>query len=145
MKVEKIKPEELRIGNVIGWAHEESVSELVVTAKDIADLEYINMRPDDPEERFARGIWYVPIFLSPDILERYGFVKSENRYSSSGYFYTLVIPQKDENGFRDDIRFASEGTWVKVVAMQNVKFHYLHQLQNIFYALTGSELSHKQD
>lgn len=79
--------------------------------------------------------------LTPEILESYGFVKSENQYSSSGYFYTLTIQTLDDINYYDTIVFASEGTWVKIVAIQHIKFQYLHQLQNIYFALCGTELT----
>lgn len=82
-----------------------------------------------------------PIPLTPEILERAGFVKTEHKLPLLTYYdYRLgncvasVIPSGIEIEFCGlDIE---ERTYI-------TKVNHIHQLQNLYFALTGTELTIK--
>lgn len=79
---------------------------------------------------------YNPIPLTPEILEKYGFEKSNE-------FRTYRLNEFDiEYVFGEwhwvvDDRGDNEGTKPRTIK-------YLHQLQNLYFLLTGKELSYEQ-
>ena len=76
-----------------------------------------------------------PISITPEWLEKLGFIRSDKTYSyqTSDQFY-IDWTMEDGiclNGIYDDIM--SNGD-----KLEHIK--YIHQLQNLYYALTGDEL-----
>lgn len=81
--------------------------------------------------------------LTPDILEKLGFEKEllEKNNPEEGYYYFLRLSDDkycdlsfisgDKNGFLEVCLFPYSDQF---------RFQYLHQLQNLYYALTGKEL-----
>lgn len=131
-----IKANELRIGNFL--KDQQSGEILIVdelTATGIATIVL-----DRSKYPLKEGWQAVPIPLTPEELEKCGF---ENKLSIAGFPTGLYQKNGLDIGYSgDDIvldqysaRFKSEGLFVKV--------KYLHQLQNLYYALTGEELEYK--
>ena len=71
----------------------------------------------------------MPIPLSPEILEKAGFEKD-----SVGYFNNGIYCMK----FNNNTCKWSFGEWYMG---QFCEIKYLHQLQNLYFALTGEELN----
>lgn len=71
---------------------------------------------------------YKPIPLTEEILIRLGFHKEFNKYKLKGFQF---IAKK----VADDIGFHLNAVYV------NVECKYVHQLQNLYFALTGTELT----
>ncbi len=76
-----------------------------------------------------------PIPLTPEILEKAGFVKTGRYAIGAGGYITygkgrieLLQPKKGDP---------------YILAFYEVKIQYLHQLQNLYFALTGTELTIK--
>jgi hypothetical protein len=67
-----------------------------------------------------------PIPLTPEILEKCGFIEIGKKCWAISIF-EVFQSGKDDNEFFIDVK------WLHY-------FKYLHQLQNIFFALTGEEL-----
>ena len=72
--------------------------------------------------------------LTPEILEKCGFEKSSDPYG--GYLSQQLENGKlriaqDDNGFYHDAGFSKP------------RINHLHQLQNLYFALTGTELTIK--
>ena len=121
--MDKISAQDLRIGNLVllnGEYHTVRVSSLLMCNH------------------------LKPIPLTPELLERCGFVKEPPRH------YTLVL-SKEVNGIEQlSIYFGDDG---EILFQQLVGGGYyqgvdvpvssLHQLQNIYYALTAIELDVK--
>jgi hypothetical protein len=79
-----------------------------------------------------------PIPLTPEILEKAGFVKQNNGWvhgGPKGYLVT-VFSLYDNNMAQGELDLQLNGS---NLPMPNVK--YLHQLQNLYFALTGEELN----
>lgn len=86
---------------------------------------------------------YQPIPISPEWLKRFGFVKDNNGnywidlqthylelMPSNGYWYP-VYAQVPEMSHEDEQRVSTN------------RIEFVHELQNLFFALTGNELEMK--
>jgi len=114
-----MKAQELRLGNIISRMHD--INEPVIEIVDMFTIDWINRNPNNET--------YKPIPLTEEWLLKFGFEKKGKRISK-GWFYLW-----DENGI---VVFA-------LAEMQDytgcyLKIKYVHQLQNLYYALTGEEL-----
>jgi hypothetical protein len=118
---------ELRIGNWVinkTYPKEEQI-ECVQGFFDQYPVLLINSQPQETIE---------PIPITPEILEKAGFKQSIELVG--GFLY---CEDKSEEDF--DIALIDGIATLQVESCNYGKpFKYLHQLQNIFYALTGEEL-----
>jgi len=73
------------------------------------------------------------IELSPEILEKCGFKKSLN-----GYCYGMIT-----NDGKNRFSIFPDGTFKLGTQDLSVNIHHLHQLQNLYFALTCEELTFK--
>ncbi len=77
-----------------------------------------------------------PILLTPEWLERFGFEKrnsNKNEWSLSDGSVDYIF-DNDSKDFGFEIEMQYKGTGIK----------YIHQLQNLYFALTGEELILKE-
>lgn len=129
---EQVKAEELRIGNLV--MHVGKIVEVLNVDK--SEM----MVYDEPIDRFwvTRIDFLSPIPLTPEILEKAGLNRKGNlAATASRKFYkigNLIIESIPSN--RVAIYFDSQ-TELALIAYQD----YLHQLQNLHFALTGEELN----
>ena len=85
-----------------------------------------------------RGIEFEPIELTPEILEKCGFGK----YPTGCYCKNL---KTDDSYLAIDLKYGN-GVWLNIyqgkrentIPLKHIK--HLHQLQNLYFALTGQEL-----
>ncbi len=118
-----IDPKELRIGN------------LVLYNEDIVLIEGVNYKTVDlfynKTATIIKCIDFIsPILLNENLILNSGFEKGED--------YTLLQYQLKKN--YDEYEFTILGSNIILA-----KIKYLHQLQNIFFSLTGSELVINED
>lgn len=80
-----------------------------------------------------------PIPLTEEWLLKFGFKKEVHSSisSSSTWLYLPDFPLRKSGGFANPMYF-SLGTY------DGIKIYSVHQLQNLYYALTGDELCIKQ-
>lgn len=124
-----IKPNELRIGNLILYK-EFGEGDGVVGRIKAGDFGRLKFHDDE----------YFPIPLTPEWLERFALVKNGNQWdgpemhtdTSTSYF---IIQEGKKPGTFE--LFGSEWTLGK-------PFQYVHQLQNLYFALTDEELTIKE-
>jgi len=110
-----MKANELRIGNLIYNVDRREPVE--VTASILQDLTIWNS-----------GVIYAPIPLTEEWLDKFGFVKNNHRYSINNF----VIANYG-------------GVWgVDISDDLGTNLKHVHQLQNLYFALTGEELTIKQ-
>jgi hypothetical protein len=76
-----------------------------------------------------------PIPLTPEILEKAGFVK-DNEFLNDTYFTQYLVQLNDRFGISN-----YQDGWYCRDIMPNLEIEYLHQLQNLYFALTGEELT----
>lgn len=110
---------ELRIGNLIYIDNGEKPRyEYEVTAHDIEEVE-------------GNGEDCFPIPLSPEWLERAGFEKTGRYAIGSGGYITYKL------GKVELLQVSKGGTYT--IPFYEPKIKYVHQLQNIYYYLSGGE------
>jgi hypothetical protein len=116
-----IKASELRIGN---WVTTDAGRTGIIDGYAIQQI-------DEAGDVFDSG--FRPIPLTPEILEKCGFEYRENNYNK---FYRKAIEQASLK-----IMVHSERFYFSPFEMNyETELKYLHQLQNLYFALTGNEL-----
>lgn len=119
-----IKATELRIGN---WV---LIRDNLLCVKGISKKVSLGNTPDSEfvHDEFDCSV-IKPVPLTPEMLERCGF---ERVYSSLvfGDYYLYDAPDFEGNWWFKNLEHN----------FKVVKIKYLHQLQNLYFALTGEEL-----
>ena len=125
-----IKANELRIGNKLNFLGD------VVTFKNITEIREDGIfwiKTFEPKIE-SKNFHFKPIEITEDWLLIFGFKKRKNRHLFNWENKIVISEYKDEfeNFFYPktgyDIRFSNE-------------IKYVHQLQNLYFALTGAELT----
>ena len=131
-----MKATELRLGNLIEYKIEDKLDERKewweTNIVDIYDLQHM--------VEFPKSEVFRPILLTEKWLKDLGFEFTEDEL---GYFFQWKLKHKKEHiefglyvpGEEDEWRYKFYcGGW-------NGPLNYVHQLQNIYFALTGEELT----
>lgn len=114
-----IKANELRIGNILKHKRGES---FVVTGSILAIMDLKN-------DLSA----ILPIYLSEEILLKLGFI-SHKRKGICQKYVLFVLGDFSYNTLSDKFYILDRGDWF-------IQPKYVHQLQNLYFALTGQELN----
>lgn len=127
-----MKATELRIGN---WVKRDSQPDGFVI--DARSIELCEMRPQE----------YEPIPLTAEWLERFGF---EDVYSNKNLYSLSII----SGGFAQIVSVGNTSGEISVALNigsndfsdfeASINLHHIHQLQNLYYSLTGKELEIKE-
>ena len=142
-----IKASELRIGNWIVWNPRLTSPtttlipfQVEVTSIRANKIGYISPRVEHRAEPFEDDLLHLetplkpleefePILLTADLLERCGFTKepSDHRYTCHGKVPLCISLRNDKS---------------IMVKLDNheLNYYFFHQLQNLYYTLTGEEL-----
>lgn len=123
---------QLRIGN---WV------ENIKSGRKVEVLEVLTTRiliKAAPELRYTKTITspsssYKGIELTPELLEQCGFVKREDEYVFWPELQNIEYRLVDFYGWIFSIGFFNWNNEITII-------QYLHQLQNLFFALSGEEL-----
>lgn len=122
-----IKPEELRLGNILRRKSNGNIC--IVTSRMLVEIED-NIRND-----------YEAVPLTEELLLKYGFLKKSYNHYCGDYNIFIIENEicllQNENSFSWFIEDEINGCNVGVDLM------YLHQLMNLYFALTGKELEVK--
>ncbi|MEG2063510.1 MAG: hypothetical protein RRY23_00065 [Alistipes sp.] len=136
-----MKPQELRIGNIVAINNPKSHPFIVGVALRVTgihensngyvvNLEHINKEPDTYYESYCQKIEFVePIPITEELLLKCGFVKAD------GFYYTCRCPFTLWSDPFDGSYNALSGT--DYIARE---INYLQQLQNLYFILTNKEL-----
>lgn len=124
---------ELRIGNLVT----DSKTGKIVTVDGIQFTGRM-VTHDESYDDFKRGIEPVGIPIAHEILEKAGFDRTEERLAGD-YIY-IIKRFEGQKRFALNIS-ASGGYFLPMGTAIDVK--YVHQLQNLYFALTGTELEIK--
>lgn len=126
-----IKKEELRIGNKVNYHNDSTL--FTVIEIDTLGIRVVN----EEQETWIEYDCFSPIPLTPEILEKCGFVKTlSGSYTimDEDCWLTTII-----GGYIYSKCYSSNtGEFFEVGQVK-----YLHQLQNLYFALTGIELTIK--
>jgi hypothetical protein len=79
----------------------------------------------------------IPIPLTPEILEKCGFEYDSIEWPSAKVWVLKSVPLQDKYICALQQK-TGPSFWYRPA---NLKVQYIHQLQNLFYSLTGEELS----
>lgn len=116
-----INASELRIGNIL--LADYGYGSKIVAIKSGYDIQSALEDQDN----------WNPVHLTPEILEKCGFVFNT-------YWETEIVDlSEDKDGFFLCTEDCHEGDIYRL----GKGFHFLHQLQNLFYCLSGQELEVK--
>jgi hypothetical protein len=124
-----INANELRIGN---WIFNEMIGKNKQVDGDL--LYAIDGLKNGVEQEY----YYIP--LTPEILEKAGYKKNK---TTGNYLNEL----SNDDGIFDAMLIEEDKDWFTFVVNANsydnytVEIKYLHQLQNLYFALTGEELT----
>jgi hypothetical protein len=125
-----LRASELRIGNLIEYLCYDELAtpkeEWVENYVDIDDLKWLNENPDDN--------FYRPMKLTEDILKRFGFEKKSGEIGYSKGKLSIYLGDTILSG-------ANGRTYFNNWAILEKSPDYAHQLQNLYFALTGEELT----
>ena len=116
-----MKANELRIGNLVGFPS---------GVKYKVDMLYSNYECLD---------YWQPIPLTEEILLKFGFVSDENK--EDNYFVKLKYGNFI---FQSDLSVDFRKVYLNI-NKQDIIVEYLHQLQNIYFAITGFELAYENE
>ena len=128
-----INPNELRLGN---YLLQKIINKIVI----------IKCTPQHIDLLFKEeGKDFYPVVLKADLLEKSGFTENKNYpLLPDAREFILILPVigNSENEIRAYIKNNKEcfgRAMVKGLVVSN-NFYHLHQLQNLYYALTGEDL-----
>ncbi|MDV3750638.1 hypothetical protein CMU19_04425 [Elizabethkingia anophelis] len=120
-----MKASELRIGNYLKHSELSDIIKVIAVGKDYIHILFNN------ETLYESIKWFTPIPLTEEWLLKFGFILKSN---VDGEYY-------EKNGVRvlilrsDVIQF--------YFGNPSTKEKYVHELQNLYFALTGEELTIK--
>ena len=123
---------ELRIGNLVKYKG----NDVFLDISDFAELSH--------DENYFDVLFPIPI--TPERLERVGFENDElGKYSIDCGEYVMSISRNDFTGTLE-----KDSQWFVSIIIQygnqpmTVVKMYIHEIQNLYFALTGKELEFKQ-
>jgi hypothetical protein len=114
-----IQPQELRIGNILNYTTAEN--DILPTTIDWQDLKWIS------EDQKGFNLVHHPIALTEEWLLKFGFHKKGLWYKKDDAFIIGWIDNKSQIS-------------VGVNRNYSITYRYVHQLQNLYFALTKKEL-----
>lgn len=141
------KSTDLRIGNSIAWAHEESISELTVDLKRLSDIIHYEENPDADE--YARGMRWMGYCITQEMLVDMGFnhgttvKEGEVMREGDSEYWEMYLPSSPKEFARNRmilVRWYGDDSFTYSEQNLRVAVDYVHQLQNLYHALTGQEL-----
>ena len=124
-----IKPQELIIGNYVEYRIKDELDDRKewweLSIIDSTDLQILESGIDDD---------YRAIPLTEEILLKFGFFKKLGNYELENFRFHISQPMNFD-GF----------VFCEGYSVITDKIQFVHQLQNLFFALTGEELTFKKD
>ena len=117
-----MKSNEFRIGNLVNCYLGAPISESIESVIDVSILSYIE---DGNNEKKVN---YLPIPLTEDWLIKFGFDNLGEYGWGIAYFH---------------IRFRKIHGFYFTIENRIIRINHIHQLQNLYFALTGEELELK--
>lgn len=139
MTAQEIKPQELRIGNLIQKKEYKSTWRIIAfwgTSMIEVDAGLVNFPTDDLHQCDISE--FEPIPLSEDWLKRMGFenIDDEIDFSEWQNGWVLIYGNGSDRQEPFTYRYSVDENGDDVT----VEVKYVHQLQNLIHALTGTEL-----
>lgn len=135
-----MKIEDLRIGNYVTTLKANNLSRVnnIFGASGLVDC--VEVASGMPHFRLSLLLFCKPIQLTPEILEKCGFAYA--RKNSSVLQFKIAYNDSD---YPCSLQVSGSGIQIcrSGIGAICAPIEYLHQLQNLYYALTGTELEIK--
>lgn len=137
-----MKASELRIGNLVYVT--DNLTNLIF--KEITPINIHNLMHLTGWDKSPVDIEFEPIPLTEEFLLKFGFVnidKGDNdfiTYTDSEHNYYLQIDVRRKDGKY----LILDNSFYDLRAFSMVDIEYVHQLQNLYFALTGNELKYEE-
>lgn len=130
-----MKASELRLGNWVLYKDKNETPEFVNTKIGVSD--FVIMYEKEKGEGWSE-IDYAPIPLSPEILEMAGFSRLNNGWciGEQKSYTDVIFSLFDDNMCQGELDLKLNGSDLPMP-----KVEHLHQLQNLYFSLTGQELT----
>lgn len=134
-----MKASELRIGNYVDLINRSHHIHLPYGGIfKVGPIEFFKAKLYDADKNFAIQGSHIdadikdlsPIPITTEWLEKFGFGEDVTNYE-----------WRTNNGFCIDTFSDIPGFWLLSSYRENTKVQYVHQLQNLYFALTGTELT----
>ena len=129
-----MKAKELRIGNYVNFKFHKDCGGVKGIEVFVSDLEIILQNNSKSE-------YYTPTPLTEEWLVKFGFDKGDDSYNFRGF----CLENRNTDPFLPELRKEklkdSFGAWCNNNFLTNIK--HVHQLQNLYFALTNEELTIK--
>ncbi len=125
-----MKANELRIGNLVCYSEDNTIFKIYAIERDGFSVE------NQIEATWIECGEFKPIQLTEEWLLKFGFVKSKVSSQFDKEKLTIQIANELEYHKKGRVYFNS---WA--ILEESIK--YVHQLQNLYFALTGEELTFK--
>lgn len=129
-----MKASELRIGNLLEFSNGIQPTKIVTVGRRFFSSAAIEKEDGD----FEITPYYKEILLTEDWLLKLGFKRNDNTKVSDSFYWIMV------GGSEFNINPDNGVVWInrgENIFNNPCLIEYVHQLQNIYYALTGVELS----
>lgn len=120
-----MEAKELRIGNFLNGKQGHVIVTEIKTNNSV--------KIHDNTSVFSLGICLQPIQLTQEWLLKFGFFKHEGWFKKGN----IVLHPVNNEYYRTGTHYGRE--------MCTVKIEHVHQLQNLYFALTGEELTFKSE
>jgi hypothetical protein len=128
-----MKANELRIGN---WYYTNDGKATQIDGHGISQFQ-------DGEELDVENTFISAIPLTEEWLLKFGFCKVKN--SSSRYSYRDGNWVFNNFWITEEFKLCIENYRDDCMNIIGMKLHFVHQLQNLYFALTGKELEYEQN
>ena len=124
---------ELRIGNYIQYRDKSSL----LTVESLGSNGFSTINQDGIQYGSDDICEYNGIPLTEEWLLKFGFVKNEDEYILGH----LSLEDRSKDIYSKDVNKEDFGSWF--INSYLLEIEYVHQLQNLYFALTGEELQLK--
>lgn len=139
-KTHKMKASELRIGNFLEFSNGIQPTKTITVGRRFFSSASIEKEDGD----FEITSYYRPLKITEDWLFKYGFTSHNNNIYSKPFndlnLKKLVVYKYDDRATKWGIGFADYYTGKETSELLPTEIEYVHQLQNLWYCLVGSEL-----
>jgi len=136
-----MKAEDLRIGNLI--LYKEIVSTVIKISNDNSCYVRFNKTPLQIIEESVLFGWSgnesAPIPLTEEWLLKFGFINQDDEIDYSEFELNGLVINGNGSDAQEPFHFMHERNGLVTA----VEINYVHQLQNLYFALTGCELTIK--
>lgn len=125
-----MKANELRIGN---WLNLHGYKEVAPRPIDSEDIDRVDW--DDQDE-------WQPIPITEEILLKLGFEKGEPIIMEERNYTKFFLPlMYNRSSVKIEYTMTKGAVWYCFLGEQLVPANFVHQLQNLYFAVTGTELN----